>query len=107
MLFVEVVGKVINPPLQMGPTCTNIGVIIGLTSTLICAVVAHCPAVGVNVYVVVVVLLIAGNHVPVIPLVDVMGNVKEPPTHIDATCVKAGTVGLLFTSTVIVMVVAH
>jgi hypothetical protein len=37
-------------------------------------VVAHRPAVGVNVYVVVVVLLIAGLQVPLMPLVDVVGN---------------------------------
>ena len=38
------------------------------------AVVAHCPAVGVNVYVVVAVLLIAGDQDPVIPLLDVVGS---------------------------------
>ena len=37
-------------------------------------VVAHCPAVGVNVYVVVAVLLIAGAHVPVIPFEEVVGR---------------------------------
>jgi hypothetical protein len=35
-------------------------------------VVAHCPGVGVNVYVVVAILLIAGDHVPVIPFVEVV-----------------------------------
>ena len=39
-----------------------------------CAVVAHCSAVGVNVYVVVIVLLIEGDQLPVIPLVDVVGS---------------------------------
>ena len=40
-------------------------------------VVPHCPAAGVNVYVVVpgvAVLMVAGLHVPVILLVDVAGN---------------------------------
>jgi len=39
---------------------------------------AHCPAVGVNVYTVVpfaVVLIVAGFHVPVIPSLDVVGSV--------------------------------
>ena len=36
---------------------------------------AHCPAVGVNVYVAVFVLLtVAGAQVPVIPFVDVVGR---------------------------------
>jgi hypothetical protein len=39
-------------------------------------VVAHWPAVGVNVYVVVAELFIAGLHVPVIPLLEVVGNVE-------------------------------
>jgi hypothetical protein len=43
----------------------NVGVTGWLTVTIIVAVVAHCPAVGVNVYVVVAVLLIAGDQVPV------------------------------------------
>ena len=53
------------------------------------------------------VLLIAGDHVPVIPLVEVVGNAdKLAPEQIDATCVK---VGVVFGVTVIVMVavVAH
>ena len=35
---------------------------------------AHCPGLGVKVYVVVVELLIAGDQVPVIPLVEEVGN---------------------------------
>ena len=53
------------------------------------------------------VLLIAGDHVPVIPLVEVVGNTdKLAPEQIAATCVK---VGVVFDVTVIVMVavVAH
>ena len=84
---------------------TTIG--IAFTVMVIVAVVAHCPAVGVNVYVVVVVLLNAGDHVPVIPSLDVVGNAdKFTPLQIAATCVNVGvTVG--FTMMVIVAVVAH
>jgi hypothetical protein len=44
----------------------------GVIIILIVCVVAHCPAVGVKVYVVDAVLLIAGDHVPVIPFVEVL-----------------------------------
>ncbi len=37
---------------------------------------AHCPAFGVNVYVVVAWLLIAGDQVPVMPLFDVVGRAE-------------------------------
>ncbi len=49
-----------------------------LTVTPIEAVVAHCPALGVKVYVIVPILavdIVAGDHVPVIPLFEVLGNV--------------------------------
>ena len=53
------------------------------------------------------VLFIAGDHVPAIPLFDVVGNaLKLPPEQIAATCVNVGTVGG-FTVTDIVVVVAH
>ena len=43
-------------------------------------VVAHCPAVGVNVYVVVVWLFNTGDHVPEIPFNDEVGRAaKFPP----------------------------
>jgi hypothetical protein len=35
---------------QIGATAVNVGVIFGLTVIVNVAVVAHCPAVGVNVY---------------------------------------------------------
>jgi hypothetical protein len=65
----------------------NVPVIVGsgFTVMVIVVVVAHCPAVGVNVYVVVAVLLIAGDHVPVMLLFDVVGSVNVPPLHIAAT----------------------
>ena len=82
--FVEVVGKVNVPPTQIGAIAANVGVTLGFTVTVNVAVVPHCPANGVNVYVVVVVLFIAGDHVPVMPFVDVVGKVKLPPLQIGA-----------------------
>jgi hypothetical protein len=46
----------------------------GLTEIVNKAVVAHIPDVGVKVYNVVAVLLIAGDHVPVILLLEIKGN---------------------------------
>ena len=78
-----------------------------LTEIVIDAVVAHWPAVGVNVYVVVAVVFKAGDHVPVIPLIDVVGNaVNVAPEQIGATCEKVGVI-LGFTVIVIVAVLAH
>lgn len=45
----EVVGSVNEPPEQMGATCVKVGVTLGFTVTVIIAVVAHRPAVGVKV----------------------------------------------------------
>ena len=42
---------------------------------------------------VIVVLSNAGDHVPVIPLFDVVGKLIVPPAQIAATCVKVGTAG--------------
>jgi hypothetical protein len=84
----------------------NVGATGAPTETVIVDVVAHCPAVGVNVYVVVAVLLIAGDHVPAYPLFDVVGKLRASPEQIAATCVNVGVTGWL-TVTVIVDVVAH
>lgn len=63
--LLEVVGKGAKvPPLQIGATGANVGVTFGLTVTTKLAVVAHCPGAGVKVYVVVAVLLNAGDHNP-------------------------------------------
>jgi hypothetical protein len=52
-------------------------------------------------------LFTAGDHVPVTPLFEVVGNAdKASPAQIAATCVNAG-VTLGFTVIVIVAVVAH
>ena len=42
---------------------------------------AHCPDVGVKVYVVVAVLLMAGDHVPVMLLFDEEGKEIVAPEH--------------------------
>lgn len=69
--------------------------------------VAHCPAVGVNVYVVVAVLFSAGDHIPVMELVEVVGNAASAvPEQIGEIAVNVGfTIG--FTTMDNVVVVAH
>jgi len=50
MPLVEVVGSGANvAPEQIGATVVNVGVMFGFTVIVKVAVVAHCPAVGVNV----------------------------------------------------------
>ena len=107
-LLVELVGRTDNvAPEHIGATCVNVGIMFGFTTMVIVAVVAHCPAFGVNVYVVVVVLFKLGFQVPWILLVEVVGSAdKVAPEHIGATCVNVG-VTLGFTTMVIVAVVAH
>ena len=69
---------------------------------------AHCPAVGVNVYVVVIVLFNAGSHVPVIPLSDVVGNgANVAPEQIGATGLNVGVTGVPNGETVMPAVVVH
>jgi hypothetical protein len=56
---------------------------------------------------VVAVLSNAGDHIPVIPLFEVVGNAdKVAPEHIAVTCVNVGVM-FGFTVIVIVAVVAH
>jgi phosphate starvation-inducible membrane PsiE len=106
--FKEVVGNAVkDAPLQIAATGVKVGIIFGLTVIVNVVVVAHKPAVGVNVYVVVVVLFNAGDQVPVIPFKEVFGSaVKLAPEQIAATGLK---VGIIFRLTVIVnvVVVAH
>jgi hypothetical protein len=103
----EVVGIAKEVPEQTAATCVNVGVTFGFTVIVIVDCVAHTPVVGVNVYVVVVVLLIVGDQVPVIPLFEVVGNAdKVAPEQIEFTCVNVG-VTFGFTVIVIVAVVAH
>ena len=58
----------------------------GFTVMVIVVVVAHNPAVGVKVYKVVDALFKAGDQVPVMPLLEVVGKeTKVPPAQIGAT----------------------
>jgi Flp pilus assembly pilin Flp len=94
-------------PEHIGATAVNVGVTFGLTVIVMVAVVAHCPALGVKVYVVVALLFSAGAQLPVIPLLEVVGNGdKVAPEHIGATDVNVGVM-FGFTVIVIVAVVAH
>jgi hypothetical protein len=106
--FVDVMGSGAKvAPEQMGGTALKIGVALALTVIVNVDVVAHWPTAGVKVYVVVVVLFNAGDHVPVIPLVDVVGSgAKVAPEQIGGIALKLGvTPGL--TVIVNVDVVAH
>jgi hypothetical protein len=84
----------------------NVGVSIGFTVTVNVCVVAHTPAVGVNVYVPLAVLLtVAGFHVPVTPLSDVVGNAGTVPPLQIVSVVPKLKVGTVFGTTVTVKVV--
>jgi hypothetical protein len=80
-----VVNAGTDPPSQIVNEVpkANAGVTLALTVTVYVAVVAHCPASGVNVYTSELVLsTVAGFHVPVIPLEEVAGNAGTvPPEH--------------------------
>jgi len=81
---------------------------LGLTVIVSVAVVAHCPASGVKVYVVVAVLLSAGLHVPVIPLLDVVGSGdKVAPEQIAATGVNVGVVCAVITTCAVALTPGH
>jgi hypothetical protein len=91
-----------------GPIWVNVGTIKGGITTIVKVVVeAHCPAVGVKVYRVVNVLFRAGDQVPEMPLIDVVGSAERAaPEQMGAT---AENVGVIFGLTVIVnvAVLAH
>ena len=108
ILLSEVVGNAANaPPEHIAATGVKVGITVELTVRVNVVAVAHCPAVGVNAYVVVVVLFNAGDQVPVILLRDVVGKAANAaPGQIAATGLKVGvTVGLIVI--VNVVVVAH
>jgi len=95
-------------PEQIGAIAAKVGVKLGVTVTSTVVCVAHWPASGVNVYVPLTVLLTtAGDQVPVIPLIDVVGNTGDAlPEQIGAMAAKVGvTAGVIVTS--IVVDVAH
>ena len=92
ILLFDKVGNALNDaPEHIGLTDENDGVTLELTVIVNVVAVAHCPEVGVNVYVVVFVLSNAGDQVPVILLFDEVGNVlNEVPEHIGLTDEKDG-----------------
>ena len=106
--FNEVVGNAANvAPEQIAATELKVGITFGLTVIVNVVVVAHCPTPGVNVYVVVAVLINAGDHVPVIPFNEVVGSaVNVAPEQIAATGLKVGVIFRL-TTIVKVVVLAH
>ena len=106
--MLDVVGNAVSvAPEHIGATTVNVGVMFGLTVIVNVVVVAHRPAAGVKVYVVVAVLFNAGAQVPVNPLIEVVGSaVSVAPEQIGAIALN---VGVMFGFTVIVnvVVVAH
>jgi hypothetical protein len=74
------------PPEQMLKVVpkVKVGVVCGVIVTVNVVVIAHCPASGVKVYVPLLALsTIAGDHEPVIELLEVVGNVGTiPPEQI-------------------------
>ena len=108
MPLLDVLGNADNGvPEQIGFTAVNVGTVVLLTVMVIVVLVAHCPAFGVNVYVVVARLLSSGDQLPVMPLLEVVGNAdKGFPEQMGVTAVKVGTT-LLFTTIVSVVVAAH
>ncbi|MNY10743.1 hypothetical protein D3C86_1437350 [compost metagenome] len=50
ILLLDVVGKGLNvAPAQTGATCVKVGAVLLFTAMVMVAVLAHCPAAGVNV----------------------------------------------------------
>src|SRR5436189_6292421 len=79
----------------------NVGVMLGLTVTVNVAVVAHCPAAGVNVYVPEFWLSTAdGLHVPVIPLLDMVAREGTLPPAQIVKLVPKVNVGVMLRLTV-------
>jgi len=110
--FVEVAGKVgAGDPLQMAAMALNVGVTVAITvMSIVVEAVAHWPILGENVYVVVpeaAVLTVDGLHVPLIPLLEVAGNVgAEEFIQSGPTCVNTGLICVAIV-TFIVAFVAH
>ena len=109
--LVDVVGNVGTvPPEQIVSVVPklNVGVMFGFTVTVKVVVVAHNPAVGVNVYTPPTVLLTtAGFHVPVMPLVEVVGNVGTVPPEQMVSVVPKLKVGVIFGVTVTLIVTGN
>jgi hypothetical protein len=81
------------PPTHTGATAVKEGTIFGFIVIVNEAFIAHCPAEGVNVYVVVVVLFKAGDHDPLILFKEVVGNATMlPPAQIELTPLNKGVI---------------
>jgi len=108
MPLLDVVGKIGTvPPEQIVSVVPKlkVGVTIGLTVTVKVVVVAHNPAVGVNVYTPFAVLLTTdGFHVPVMPLLEVVGKIGTVPPVQIVNVVPKLKVGVMFGFTVTVNV---
>jgi len=109
--FVELLGRVGTVPdpqmIRLVPNA-NVGVVRGITVIVLVIGLAHCPPVGVNVYVPVAALLtVAGLQVPESPLVEVVGNgASGSPEQIAVTAAKVGVMSGL-TVTCNIVIVAH
>jgi hypothetical protein len=92
--LIEVVGSGASvPPAQIGALDAKVGVIFGLTVMDIVVVLAHCPDDGVKVYVVVAVVFKAGDQIPVMLLLEVVGKADNtPPAQIGLTVLKTGVI---------------
>ena len=90
---------------QSEPNGSKVGVICAVTIISNVVAAAHCPASGVKVYVPLAVLLtVAGDHVPDIPLMDVVGNTGAVAPEQNGAI--AANVGIIVEVTVISNVVA-
>lgn len=91
--LLDVVGKGCNvAPEQIAGTAVNVGAVFSALTVIVRVVVlAHCAAFGVKVYVVVAVLLMAGDQIPVIPFVEVVGKgAIAVPVQTGGTALKVG-----------------
>ena len=81
-----------DPPLQkvVAPPAVMLDVGSELTVIVIEVVVAHEPATGVKVYVVVDIVFGDGDQLPDIPLIEFVGNERVPPLQIGGICENVG-----------------
>ena len=87
------------PPEQMLKVVpkVKVGVVCGVIVTVNVVVIAHCPASGVKVYVPLFTLsTTAGDHVPVIELLEEAGNVGTTPPEQKLKVVPKENVGVTF-----------
>ena len=109
MPFVEIVGKAgAEAPAHNPAGMAKVGVVLLVTLIFKLAVVAHWPGLGVNVYVPeAVLLIIAGDQEPEIPLLEIEGKAGAVlPLQNAGIAVNVGIV-LLVTVTVMVTIEAH